>query len=237
MMPYRRPLSNMFSDQLFATGSIIDLMKWDSTCLDSMEVPNKIDRTDVINCILEKYGDQTLAHPDPEYMRHYTGTWSKRRLPIWEKLLATTQLDYNPIYNFDRTEEYKDKTEHVSTGTNTLTSKDSGTSTVSGHIDRLESSEQKVSAENVSTYQPDERTDNTIGESTSQTTDTAASAEDSGSSTMDENTTFEHSARIYGNIGVTTTQQMIEAERNVVRYSVIEEIANDFRDAFCLGIY
>lgn len=236
-MPYRRPLNNLFSDLLFATGSIIDLMKWDSTCLDSMLVPDGIDRHDVINCILEKYGGQTLAHPDPDYMRHYTGTWSRRRLPTWEKLLATTMLDYNPIWNFDRTEEYTDKTDHSSTGTNSVKSADSGTSTVSGNIERTEASEQKVSAENVSSYQPDNRTDNTIGEKTSQTTDTSANTEDTGKSTVDEKTKFEHSARLYGNIGVTTTQQMIEAERDVVRYSVIEEIAADFRDAFCLGIY
>lgn len=236
-MPYRMPLGNMFSDQLFATGSTVDLMKWDSTCLDSMMLPEGVEKEEVINCILEKYGDQTLAHPDPDYMRHYVGTWSKRRKPIWEKLLATTQLEYNPIWNFDRTEEYKDTTDHRLTGQNELTSTDTGTSTVNGTIDRSEDSEHKVSAENVSSYQSDEKTENQITENAKQMTDTKATARDTGTNTVDEKTTFEHNARLCGNIGVTTTQQMIEAERNVVRYSVIEEIAADYRDTFCLMIY
>lgn len=236
-MPYRKPLGNMFSDQLFATGNSIDLLKWDATCLDSMQVPEGIERTDVINCILEKYGEQTLMHPDPSYMYHYVGTWSKRRLPIWEKLLASTKFEYNPIWNFDRTEEYTDKTEHEATGTSEVSSVDKGASTTTGDINRIESSENKVSAENVNSYQPDTKTDSETGEHSGQTTETSANAKDSGKTESNEKTTFEHNARLFGNIGVTTTQQMIEAERNVVRYSVIEEIAADYRDAFCLSIY
>lgn len=236
-MPYRKPLGNMFSDQLFATGSTVDLLKWDSTCLDSMAVPDGIDRADVINCILENFGNQTLAHPDPGYMRHYVGTWSKRRLPIWEKLLASTQFEYNPIWNFDRTEAYTDKTKHNVLGTTDASSQDTGTTSQTGSLDRSETSEQKVSAENVSNYQPDARTDNDIDEKTDQSATSTSTATNSGRNTIDEDTTVSHEARLTGNIGVTTTQQMIEAERKVVRYSVIEEIAEDYRDAFCLSIY
>lgn len=236
-MPYRKPLSSMFADQLFATGSTVDLLKWDSTCLDSMVVPDGIDRKDVINCILEMYGDQTLAHPDPAYMSHYVGTWSKRRLPIWTKLLATTQFEYNPIWNFDRTERYTDSTDHTSTGTSDLTSTDSGTSTVNGKIDRSEESEQKVSAENVSSYQPDNKTENGIEERSDQTTETTATAKNSGKNVVEEQTNLVHEARLTGNIGVTSTQSMIEEERKIVNFSVIEVIAQEYSERFCLGIY
>lgn len=236
-MPYRKPLGNMFADQLFATGSTVDILKWDSTCLDSMVVPDGIDKTDVINCILERFGNQTLAHPDPGYMYHYVGTWSKRRLPIWEKLLASTQFEYNPIWNFDRTESYTDKTEHNVLGTTDVKTQGTGTASQDGSVDRSEVSEQKVSAENVSSYQPDARTDNGINETSTTSATSSSSETNSGRNTVDEDTTVSHEARLTGNIGVTTTQQMIEAERKVVRYSVIEEIAEDYRDTFCLSIY
>lgn len=236
-MPYRKPLSSMLADQLFATGSTVDLLKWDSTCLDSMVVPDGIDRKDVINCILEMYGDQTLAHPDPAYMSHYVGTWSERRLPIWTKLLATTQFEYNPIWNFDRTEEYKDRTERAATDETETGSTVTGNETANGTVNRSESSEEKVSAENVTNYQPDNKTENAIDEKNKQTTDNTTTAKGNEKNTSSEKTDFSHSARLFGNIGVTTTQQMIEAERQVVRYTVIEEIAADYRDAFCLSIY
>ena len=49
--------------------------------------------------------------------------------------------------------------------------------------------------------------------------------------------TFTHTLHTHGNIGVTTTQQMIEAERECVRYNLYDEIAADYQMAFCLDIY
>ena len=42
---------------------------------------------------------------------------------------------------------------------------------------------------------------------------------------------------IRGNVGVTTTQQMIEEERRVVRFNIIDYIIEDFKRRFCLLIY
>lgn len=46
-----------------------------------------------------------------------------------------------------------------------------------------------------------------------------------------------HTARMYGNIGITTTQQMIREEREVVLFNVIDKIINDFKLQFCLLVY
>ena len=52
-----------------------------------------------------------------------------------------------------------------------------------------------------------------------------------------ETTAYTRSGRAYGNIGVTTTQQMIEQERNIVQFNLSERIINDFKDRFCICIY
>lgn len=198
---------------------------YDDTMLDGMIVPEGIDRDDVIACILEQYGQQALAHPDPEYMRRYVPIWSKRRLGIWSKLLKTTELDYNPIENYDRTEEI---TEHRETGRKTTTT----TTATGGDVTEGSSNtEHQVSAENVYTYQPDNKDTASDNVSVRRTTDTSGNVGESGTDS------FTHVNHTHGNIGVTTSQQMIEAERDVVRYSLIEEIAADYRDAFCLSIY
>lgn len=41
----------------------------------------------------------------------------------------------------------------------------------------------------------------------------------------------------YGNIGVTMTQQMIEAERQVADFSTYKVIAEDFKKEFCVMVY
>lgn len=40
-----------------------------------------------------------------------------------------------------------------------------------------------------------------------------------------------------GNIGVTTTQQMLEAERKIAEFNMISYIAQSFKQRFCLLIY
>ena len=49
--------------------------------------------------------------------------------------------------------------------------------------------------------------------------------------------TYEHSAHISGNIGVTTTQQMIAAEREILQFNILDYIANRFKQRFCLLVY
>lgn len=43
--------------------------------------------------------------------------------------------------------------------------------------------------------------------------------------------------REQGNIGVTTTQQMIKEEREVVQFDIYKFIADEFRLRFCIGVY
>ena len=45
------------------------------------------------------------------------------------------------------------------------------------------------------------------------------------------------SARIWGNVGVTTTQQMIEEERRVSQFNIMDYIIESFIKRFCLMIY
>lgn len=40
-----------------------------------------------------------------------------------------------------------------------------------------------------------------------------------------------------GNIGVTMTQQLIDAQRNIVQFSVMQHICDSFKQHFCLMIY
>ena len=44
-------------------------------------------------------------------------------------------------------------------------------------------------------------------------------------------------AHLRGNIGVTTTQQMIEAQREIVDFNVINFIVRSFINRFCIEVY
>ena len=236
-------------------------MLFDSTLFDGLQLPEGIDKNLVINCILERHGNAALAHPDPKWMKHYIGMWSTRRLPIWTKLDATLHLEYNPIENYDRKEDIEEKrvtgrtTSGSTNGTNSENLSESSSGTSSGETSETGSenttgeNKRDVSAENATDYQADTKNTNTntVGRKTDGTSSTETSQESSSDRSISmaaetsdtENTTdtLTHSNRTHGNIGVTTSQQMIQAERDLVRYSLIEEIAEDYRDAFCIDVY
>lgn len=46
-----------------------------------------------------------------------------------------------------------------------------------------------------------------------------------------------HNGRTHGNIGVTTTQEMIDQERRVAEFNLYKVIAADFIEEFCLQIF
>ena len=60
---------------------------------------------------------------------------------------------------------------------------------------------------------------------------------DSNGNTTNSSYSSTHKAHLYGNIGVTTSQEMIEEERKVVRFNILDEIAQDFKRKFCVLIY
>lgn len=65
------------------------------------------------------------------------------------------------------------------------------------------------------------------------------SATDSGESTSKstgkEGTT--RTAHIHGNVGVTTSQQMLMSERDVAEFSFYDKLADEFKKRFCILVY
>lgn len=233
MMPWEIPLPNLITNELYATGNTESLLLYDSTLFDNMHLPNGIELGEIVDWILLKHGLATLMHPDPRYMKIAIEKWSAVKVRNWEKLLATTQLEYNPIHNYDRTETITENIEDsrktdqsTSSSSNGSTSQTESPDTTTTHL---------VSAENESDYSPESKDEQTGNVRTESETNLDNDTDTHG--TDEYNRKFTHSNKTEGNIGVTTTQQMIQSERDIVRYNIIEEIASDYYDTFCLSIY
>lgn len=199
----------------------------------NLTLPSGLNRDTAIDTIIEKHGMTALAHPSPDWMKHFIGVWSARRQETWQKLYNSTQLEYNPIENYDRKEDITE-TREISKETS---GKTSGTTSEVTEAESTANNETKrdVSAENATDYQPDTRDIGTGTINDSGTRDLNLKSENSGDeSSLDK---FTHTNRTHGNIGVTTSQQMIQSERELVRYVIYDEIAEDYRDAFCLDLY
>ena len=174
---------------MVATLSLLGLYSFRSDILDDFKLPEGIDRDDFIEMLLFDTAELELLTPDPDIMKQLLGRWSNVRVNAWSKMLDTETVEYNPIHNYDRQEDWVDD----GTGSSVT--------------------DLSVAGFNDADMADRERT---------------------GTGTT---TQSRHTARISGNIGVTTTQQMLESERESRKYSTVFEIIGEFKERFCLLVY
>lgn len=227
----------MLTNQQIATTGLLDLLYFDDTVMDNFTVPEGIDRQLALDTIYQRCGLTPLYHPDPAWLKYYVGRWCSKNAKTWDELYKTTVQEYNPIYNYDRTEETTDTrsgTRSLSEDTSSNTKQNGDTSVTDTSSD---SSEHTISADNSDSYEPGYK--DVSSRQDSQASESSNRVDVTGDRAVDETTgeTYSHKLRAYGNIGVTTTQEMLEAQRTVVRYNVYNEIADSFKEEFCLYIY
>lgn len=201
-----------------ATMSLLGLYNWDSTIIDGLTVPEGVDKSVLINNLLRECAELEIVYPQPKALKFFVGEWAKERLPVWERLAATLKFEYDPISNYDRREEWTDEDtderDEQSSVHSSGTSSGESTSRTAGF---------NSAASDVPDKQQESREEN--------------SAESNGKTQISASRTATRRGRAYGNIGVTTTQQMIEQERNISLFDIDHVIIDDFKKTFCLMIY
>lgn len=220
-----------------ASLSILGLYQYSPDVFDLLKLPDGVSLDSVRDNILMELSELELLYPSGVFMKTAIGIWSNKQLPVWEKLYATTNLKYNPIHNYDRTEEWAEEETGNRNESRTQSQESNGESSGTVQNSGEDTVKSDVSAFNETDYTPKELQTTTLGTvntssgTAKQTTDIADDTDENSS----RNST--RTGRAYGNIGVTTTQQMIEAERNVVKFNIVDYIVEDFKRRFCLLIY
>jgi hypothetical protein len=212
-------------------GGIRALLAWEPTIFDNMTLPEGVTLEDVVDRIIYKYGDTPLFTPDPEIVKFYTSRWSARRLPLWERYKAAIELEYDPIENYDRHELTTRKPNLTRTQGGGYTDNHTGTVTNANTGDTTD----QRAADNSSAWENYDKTNvNLTDTATNNLTDTRTF----NNMTEAETGTDTTESRIHGNIGVTTSQQMLTSELDLIpRLDLIDYIADDWHSEFCLLIY
>lgn len=221
-------------------GGIRALLDWDPSIFDDMVLPEDLDDEDGIvrglikDDIVLRHGDTPLFIPEPTVMKYYIKSWSLKMLPVFQRYWTACSVEYDPIENYNRSEYRTETREDTMGNTRTLDT----TNTVDGEVNEsgTDTTESGVSAENVVTFSPDTKTERTPDLKTENdvtTTDSGTITDDGsydGSLTIDSN--------IHGNIGVTTSQQMLEQELSIIpKLDIIRIISDSWAAEFCLAVY
>lgn len=190
----------------------------DMSIFDFLELPEKIDKITVENSILMELGEYEPLWVDAYFLRNMIGVWSKKWKRTFDRWSNALSIDYNPLENYDRMEEWTDEEKETSLLKGTITG---NTTTIESGTNRND-----ISAFNDVDFQPNEK--NTIDNNTQ---DNSTSTSNSNNDTMRKNNRI---GRAHGNIGVTTSQQMLEAELDVAKFNIYENIVDIFAKEFCL---
>lgn len=189
------------------------MYQYDSTIFDGMNLPDELDAEHMKTTILDYCGSNDVRYPDPTILKNMIENFFYINAYMMKTLVGTIIQEYNPIENYDR---YEDTSRNINgVGTTNTTAEDSP-----GMV-----TEEKTSAFDSSDYEPTRKTE-TSG------TNKTTNASISGNQTDDT-----YTAHMHGNIGVTTNQQMLEAERQIALFSVYKEIALQFENEITIPIY
>ena len=163
------------------------------------------------------------------------------RKSSWEHLYKAYVSEYNPIHNVDAYIEEEEDNTHNDTrvGNSSTDSSDSGNTTSNASATNNNNTTNTRSGFNSSGYVPDNKSDVKGGG----TTNGSSTSSNTGNTTIDSNDVTngayntKKTQRRFGNIGVTTSAQMIEGEKNVWKWDYIQTVMVDICKFIALSIY
>lgn len=231
---------------------------------DGLTLPENspFNRTVLIDTIIEKCGLNIPMYADPYIMASAISVWSARHQYTFIHIGKILTASYSPIENkdyyedttIDRARDLTDnttgstsKTEGVETSASSTVSEDK-TTTHSGTDSTTE--ENTTSAYNASDYQPDNKTETDFTHGEIITEDGEVTSNNSGSSektstgsltndkTVDEDEKTTTTSHQHGNIGVTTSNQLQQAEyEQMSKYNPYSFLAELFENELTLFVY
>lgn len=175
---------------------------------DDIRLPEEYDKKTLVDLIMIESGDLYTYYQQPAFLKLQIENFFNRRYDDFKRMYAALYSEYDPLENYDRKEDWGEKfKEHVN-GTASDNTSDSSSGTSLSQVSAMDSND----------FVNDGRGEtSSSGESHATTSNEA-----------DRNNESEHSGRIHGNIGVTTSMELIESELKLREYDLYERIARLF---------
>ena len=232
--------------------TIIGLYNYDHTLFDDMIMPEGIDKSLVIDSIIMRGGEYEVLYPNPDLLKSLIGSWSRQWYNVFMNWLrANEEINtVNPLYNYDRLEDWSDSSATHSTSHDTMegagstSGTDSTTGSNSTNASGSVTDTHKISAEDTSDFVNKTQDLQTSTSNASATTTSSANTSTSSTTNTENNATSDgtvnssHTGHLRGNIGVTTSSQMFAEWVQVLRDNgnIYDSIAFVFCSNFVIPI-
>ena len=216
---------------------------------DKMNLPDGIDKETLIGSILLRCQEFELLYSDPDFLIDAVNIWSRKNYWTFDKWVKAINIKYDPLYNYDRTEEWTDTHEgdYSKTGSGT-SSGNTGTTNNLTETHNLHSTNDVTNTHSEKAFNDTSLVNNQTdvvdqdGSDTGTITNTGSVTGNYSNSNSDNESgddSFEntHKGRMFGNIGVVSSQQMLQSELDISRWNMYEHIADLFASEFCIMVY
>lgn len=202
------------------------MYQWEPELFNELQLPAAINKPDFITRLLIESGEQEVTITHPTILKTAIGAWSRGKLPAWNKILNIESLEYNPIWNVDGETTHRgnrsDSRDYTRNRGETE-GKSGGTS---------ETTTSQIAADNSEAWSNDNKssTDGSYSEDRNLSEQITDGETGSGSDSWTEKRS--------GNIGVTTTQKMMNEEKEFWEaWDPVGYLIREFTREFCLLVF
>ena len=207
------------------TIPLYSFYNWDNTLFENLNVPDEIDKDQLVDNILMESGERAVIYSDPDFLKSAIGIWSNTYQATFERWAKALAIEYNPLENYDRMENWTDNGTHSGTTQTSTTDSQTTGQTTSG-----------TNTHSTVAY-PDNTWHDTEKDVDSGSISINVSGTGSGNGSESSTDANTHNGRIHGNIGVTTSQQMLTSELELGYWNIIQKITDLFIENFIIMLY
>lgn len=182
-----------------------------------LTLPEGINKDTLTSNILLQGGEFEVQHGNPVFIHDAIAIWSSAYQETFVRWINALNIEYAPLENYDRMEHWTDELDG------------SGTSNSTGTLDNTttDATERTKSAYDSSTYQPYDKVESRTVSDTDSTDRTNTTV----------NNDSEHNGRIHGNIGVTSSQELLTQELDMGYWNLYQRITQLFLQEFVIPVY
>ena len=221
----------------------------DHSVFENMILPEDIDKDTLKGAIFLRCQEFELLYTDPDFMIAAVNVWSRKNYWTFNKWVKLLKKEYDPLYNKDYYEEITDthSGDYSKEGSGSSSGNTSENSDFT-RTDNLSTTNDVTTTHSEKAYNDSGyvgTTQDVIDQDGTETGTVRNAGTNSGSygntNSNDEsgNDSYEntHSYHGFGNIGITSAQELFLKETDVARFNLYEQIADLFANEFCIMVY
>lgn len=232
-----------------ATMSILGLYNYDPNIFELLHLPDSVQKQTIIDLIISEAAELEIVYPNPDILRVIIGAWSNGRQNAWARIAAALDAEYNPIENTDRYEDHlEDYTRDLKESDNytrdlkendnyTRNLTDSGNNNSSGSTQNSRTGYNSGDLQVTDSSSSEDHSDDTRSYTGSDDRNKGYTGGDNRNKGYTGGDTRHTVIHTHGNIGVTSNQQMVQAELELRQTDIYSIIVSEFIDKFCIGVY